>query len=295
VFVFSNAFAFCAEYPILLSRPYEKGNIITKNAVMQTSTKFVILDNNKTQIQSQSNKFSVNYNGIETVLKVDGHGNVLELKAEINKLLLKSSKGEHPLISKGQILSAKTDNDKTIYKVGDIELAANIKQYVSDIISTYHSNEINPDEIYGTSIQKRVGDKWDINSTLMKKEIESGIFNVSKVKGTVELAKVEKINNIECLLLVTNIQANIDYYKTNKTKVNNGYFKMQMFSYYPVDLRKHIIKETVSLFTHIECPTPQKEGWITKIEIKQDMETTITPSATKDTSGLSEDGSGKKK
>jgi hypothetical protein len=257
------------EHIIQFSRPYKIGEKYRKQEYYKTEITFAFIDDKNIEIKKQSKSFSIDYDGVETIRKLNNKGEILEIESKINKLELNTQGVKNTLIPKGKLLKVIDRKDKTIYKVDDTEIPPAIRQYLTDTISTNPPGEIFSSKILGINKKNKVGDKWDLDSKLMEKEIEHGIFDVSKVKGTVEFKKIVSIHNIKCMLLITEIEADIDHYKTTDTKVQHGIFKWKILSYLPLDQKEHIVKETQTLGTYLEFLNPDKPGWITKIRIEQ--------------------------
>lgn len=262
---------YSADYNIKLQRPHIKTQRINKEAVNKMAINFSSLYGDKV-VNSNKRAFNISYSGVETINKVDGNGHPMEIESLINNLSLESAGKTNILLPKDTILTVKTIDGKKVYSTGGEELPAGIKQYISDIISTYNPKSQDFDLLYGTSKKVNIGDSWSINSELVEKEIESGIFEVSDVKGKSTLQKVIKVGKIKCLIIYTTISAKVDKYKTTNTVAQSGSVKMTLRGFYPVDTTLQPLREMLDVKMDIKFATPNTENGSTKLEITMKSE-----------------------
>lgn len=203
VIFLSTSSAFAQEYDIRFTRPTHIGaqyRLVASGQQVEETR----VASSKEVIENAKQFFSIQLEGVVTVLQIDEHKRENKIKLLVSTCLL--SKEEHSMESE----ALPTGTEMVIQlREGDEEVFVNGEPADDDIVkmvkmvNLLYAREVTDDDMFGTKEPKKVGDYWAINTIEATKDLaDEGVqIAIEDVHGTTTLEKVAVVDGIDCLQL----------------------------------------------------------------------------------------------
>ena len=162
------------------------------------------------ELQNASENVEVTFTGVYTILKLDEDGEVSAFKLDVESFYGRSEGITLPIASKGDVVKIAKKGKEGSFTLNGKPFPGETRHLVKIIFDAPHDGASEAD-LLGATGRKRVGDKWPINMELAKDGLLSHLdatFDPANAKGTVELKKVNKVNEVEGLVLEMSIECN---------------------------------------------------------------------------------------
>ena len=192
------------EYVIKLDRAEKVGDQLELSAsgTIQESNKVSVAG---TVVKETSQAIEFKVQGVYETLAVDDKGLGTKRSFTVAKMVKIEDGREVELLAPGKVVIAETKGLKTDLQLKDTtdKFPEEAKKVLdaSDLLATAKDELAGNDDIYGSTLPRKVGDSWDMNTELSARNLAKILEGVKKehLKGKIQLVGVTKVNGTECL------------------------------------------------------------------------------------------------
>lgn len=142
------------------------------------------------------------------VIDVDDHGHTTEEASTIRAFTGQTkTTAEKPILQPGQKILAKIQGHETTFIIDGKPADKSLAPLLNQFFHLTPSDEVTPDDVFGSTTPRRVGDSWPINPDRMAASFLDTQYEVDpkNISGTVHLASVETYENQPCIKLQADV------------------------------------------------------------------------------------------
>ncbi|NOY75526.1 MAG: hypothetical protein GXP32_07010 [Kiritimatiellaeota bacterium] len=158
-------------------------------------------------IKQDEKSYTAKFAGISKVLKIDklDRGIEYEIIADTLEKRLKGATKSVAILPKGAKIHVAKKGKKQIYLVDGRPASKDVASLLGIFISLPNS-KVTDDDIFGTKERKKVGDTWEINSDLAKKDFSRRGMKIENLTGKTKLEKMFIVNGVKYLVVAANMK-----------------------------------------------------------------------------------------
>ena len=263
------------DYALKLSRP-DKVGLKYRLEAREKKKQSMSIYKGTTELKTEESQTTVALRAVVEVLKVDKQGEPLEKKLTIERFV---NEKDEPLLKKGDAVTAKTVDGKTVFRMGDRELPGRAAEFLGDLVKTKTTTTADDDEVFGSKTRRKVGESWKINAATLAKDLK---LKPADVSGSVTLDAVEKHDVGDCLRIGIDLKMNAAHrdakLKMNGFTVKSADVRMKIGGLLPIDPARRSPGEWMRSTTKAEWvgDTPARKDFAIRLHIDVTMNATMT-------------------
>ena len=191
------------EYQIKLHRPMKLGDKF-ELSIVSTVKETTTTKSDGKQLDKEEAAYKVELTGELEVLGVDAKGRPLKLALTVSRGIVTEGDDIVPFLARNEVLTAETSEGETQYSIDGEDLQQEYAEILRTILPTIHPEDLDEDQLYGSSKPRKTGETWSVDADAVAKQIRRELSELKQVEvtGQVKLAGLETYEGRECLLLV---------------------------------------------------------------------------------------------
>jgi hypothetical protein len=193
------------EFAIKLSRPRAAGKIELVTASVKSDLVMTIVAQGREIKQEKHGNCRLTV-AVENQ-QVTAKGNLLRAAVTVRSFTCEEN-GVSSQLKEGDVVTARRDNDKSVYELRGQELPDLMKEALGDAAPLHSDDEATDDEVFGTAKRRKIGDSWPVKGELVAKQmLEKGLKTTPKdITGTVRVVGKRQVGNTPCLEMQLNLE-----------------------------------------------------------------------------------------
>jgi hypothetical protein len=220
--------------------------------------------------------FAIDFEAVMTVLEVDSRWRPTKAQFVVTKFTKTEAYDVRPLLSPGAVVVAAVKDRDAVFTVNGEQADREVGQAL-DLIITLSKGGATDDEIFGTKLRKKVGDRWGINAELAARELQDMKFKIAKeaLRGTTTLERVVREGEREYLVIVTELTVSpVSPELPPGTAVESSSLEMKFTGKYPVGVDAPSEEETADMslnFTVRSKASPEEPDIVVESATRQHL------------------------
>jgi len=228
--------ALAEDYEIRLNRPMKVGDTYQVSATGNETRKTRVMAGDQ-EISGQSESLAMELEAAVKVLAVDANATPSQVTLTVAKCLKVEGDTKTPLVPKDTVVAASLKDRKPFFEINGAPVDPEVQKALA-IAITLGKGGANPDQAFGTTQRKKVGDRWTINADLTTEAMRKDGLEAKKedVTGFLTIEKIVKVEETECLQLGAELNiANINGAVPAGFALDKATFQSRITSVLPVN------------------------------------------------------------
>jgi len=252
--VFATSLLAAAPYEIKLTRPLSKGDRFWMWA-RGSRVDHSVMTREDTVVREDDLTIRIELQAIVEILEVDEAGRPLKEQLGVEYFVYGVGGELTDAMNTGEVIVAETVGRETEFRVGGERLPQLAEAALAIVVSTYRGDVPDEDLVFGSVAARSIGESWNVDREAFAYHMRSsgaGV-NADDLEGTVTLAGVETLQEIQCLRLNAKIAID-DFSMTDLppgVEVQEGRAEMTFSGLFPTDTSRAKLQDSTSVVTEM--------------------------------------------